>query len=141
MTINRSYKVGDQWKDTNSLNRDDLLVATKPILGFANKSRLIESKPLHKVVATGLSSLYTLAPLFASPGGKSHWIKGKKQTEKSASRDLKARIRLDVCATPIEEGAIRNQLKKKPVLNLPGSFLPLHSGFADRSLVIQPDSY
>ena len=29
VTINRSYKDGDQWKDTNSLNRDDLLVVAK----------------------------------------------------------------------------------------------------------------
>ena len=29
VTINRSYKDGDQWKDTNSLNRGDLLVVAK----------------------------------------------------------------------------------------------------------------
>ena len=29
VTVSRSYKDGDQWKDTNSFNRDDLLVVAK----------------------------------------------------------------------------------------------------------------
>ena len=29
VTLTRSYKDGDQWKDTPSMNRDDLLVAAK----------------------------------------------------------------------------------------------------------------